>query len=256
MFALAFALRGTLTAIDRLEPDAFVELLLERSGAIGTPYFEDEAVAAADELFPPGSGEVVSPARMADTAIRLVGDTVAAPVLVARFRQIADRLASARVTSAPDTRETLERIESLGIPMAVLCNGWSRIAQREAECAGFTGRVLASEDIGAEKPARRAFDKLVEVLGLPAECVWYVGNDPRRDVDGAVKAGLTAVWLNLDGTTYPTDLEPPVLTIRSLDELLPPVCEEYTRSLLSLRHLMRTALEWREGHYLPPTEKW
>ena len=39
-------------------------------------------------------------------------------------------------------------------------------------------------------------------------------------------------------------------------DALPLVCEEYTRLLLSLRHVMRTALEWREGHYIPPFERW
>jgi hypothetical protein len=150
---------------------------------------------------------------------------VAEPVLIARFRQITDRLAPPRVTPMPHTRETLERISSLAIPMAVLCNGWSRIARREAERAGFTGPVIASKDIGVAKPARRAFDRLVETLGLPAGCVWYVGNHPYRDVDGAVNAGLTAVSFNPEGAPYPADIEPPALTIRSLDELLPPVCE-------------------------------
>ncbi len=253
MFALAFALRGTLTVAERLERDAFVELLRERSGAAGMLGGEAGAVAAADALFPPGHRDVVSPSDVAAAAARFTDDAVSGAVLIARFRQIADRLAPSRVTQLPYARETLERIASLGIPMAVLCNGWSRIARREAECAGFTGPVIASEDIGVEKPARRAFDELVEMLGLPAECIWYVGNDARRDVDGAVKAGLKAVWLNPDNGAYPAELEPPALTIGSLDELLPPVCEEYTRSLLSLRHLMRTALEWREGHYVPPT---
>jgi FMN phosphatase YigB (HAD superfamily) len=255
LFALAFALRGTLTTTEHLERDAFIALVRERCEAIGVPYFEREAIDAAERLFPPGSDEVVSAARVAKAVAGLVGDAAAEPVLIAQFRQIADRLAPSRVTSPPETRETLERIASLGIPMGILCNGWSRIARREAECAGLSGPVLVSEDIGVELPAPGAFAKLVEALGLPAECIWYVGNDPRRDIDGAIKAGLTGVWLNGHGATYPTDLEAPARTVRSLEELLPPVCEEYTRSLLSLRHLMRTALEWRDGHYLPAPEK-
>jgi FMN phosphatase YigB (HAD superfamily) len=255
LFAIAFALRGTLTQTDHLEHDAFIALLRERSDALGVPFVEAAALAVAAEVFPAGT-QRVSPGAMAQAVIRLLGDTVAEAVLIARFRQIADRLAPASVTSPPVVRETLDRITSLGIPMAVLCNGWSRIARREAECAGFTGPVLASEDMHVELPDERAFAKLVETIGLPAECIWYVGNDPVRDVDAATRAGLTAVWLNPDGHAYPADREPPALTIASFDELLPPVCEQYTRSLLSLRHVMRTALEWRDGHYLPPVEKW
>jgi FMN phosphatase YigB (HAD superfamily) len=247
LFALAFALRGTLIATENLERDAFVELVRERFNAVGAPYRETETLAAAESLFLLEQDEIVSLRRMAHTVTRLVGDTVAEQVLIARFRQIADRLAPQRVTSLPRTRETLQRIAALGIPTAVLCNGWSRIARREAECAGFTGPVVASEDLGVEKLVPRAFGKLVEALGLPAEFIWYVGNDPHRDIDGAVKAGLTAVWLNRDGSTYPADLEPPALTVRSLDELLPKGCEKYMRSLLLLRHMVRTSLEWSDG---------
>jgi hypothetical protein len=63
LFALAFALRGTLTKTDHLERDAFLELVRERSGAVGAPYREIEAVAAAEFLFPAGNCEVVAPAR-------------------------------------------------------------------------------------------------------------------------------------------------------------------------------------------------
>jgi putative hydrolase of the HAD superfamily len=255
MIAIAFSLRGTLTRTERLERDAFLALVRERCAELGVPYRDAPALAAADGLFPAGVDALVAPEQLAAAAIALLDDTAPGPVLVARFRQIADRLAQSAVTTPPDTRETLERIASLGVPTAVLCNGWSRIAKREAECAGFTGPVLASEDIGAEKPAPRAFERLVDTIGLPADRIWFVGNDPERDIDGAARAGLSPVWYNPAGASYPAGLEPPMLTVRAFADLLPPLCEEYTRSLLSLRHLMRTALEWRDGHFVPAPER-
>jgi FMN phosphatase YigB (HAD superfamily) len=256
MLAIAFALRGTLTQADQLEYESFIELVRDRSKVLRLPFAASETAAAAQELFSRNAANRVAAGQIAEAVFRLLGDTILEPVLIAQFRQIAARLAQQYVTSTPVVRQTLERIESLGIPTAVLCNGWSRIAQREAECAGFSGRVLVSEDIHAEVPERRAFEKLVEALCVPAERVWFVGNDPYRDIDGAVKAGLKAVWFNPNDQPYPVDCEPPELVVESFDELLPPLCEEYTRSLLSLRNLMRTALEWRDGHFLPPTETW
>ena len=256
MLAIAFALRGTLTRTDQLEYASFIELLRDRSKALRLPITEAEAVAAAQELFSRNTVSRVTAGQIAEAVSRLLGDTILQPVLIAQFRQIAARLAPQYVTSTPVVRQTLERIASLGIPTAVLCNGWSRIAQREAECAGFSGTVLVSEDIRVEVPERRAFEKLVDAVRVPAERIWFVGNDPYRDIDGAVKAGLKAVWFNPSDEPYPLDCEPPEMVVRSFEDLLPPLCEEYTRSLLSLRNLMRTALEWRDGHYLPPTEKW
>ncbi len=255
MIGLGFALRGTLTASLPLEREAFIELLRERWAEQGEPFRAGDATEAANELFPAGTGEIVKPARLADRAAGLLGRSMQGSFLVIRFRQIADGIAARSIAASAETRQLLDRIDSLGIPTAVLCNGWSRIAQREAACAGFTGRVLISEDIGVEKPARAAFDALANALGLPADRIWYVGDDPIRDIHGAAAAGMTAVWLNAANAPYPSGLEPPARTIARLADLLPPVCEEYTRSLLSLRHVMRTALEWREGHYVPPVER-
>jgi FMN phosphatase YigB (HAD superfamily) len=194
MLAIAFALRGTLTRTDHLESESFMELLRERCAALRRPVAEAEAAAIAHDLFASGGRVAASGDRLARAVSRLIGEPVSQPVLIARFRQIGDRLAERHVTSTTAVRQTLERIASLGIPTAVLCNGWSRISQREAEIAGFTGPVLVSEDIGFEAPERRAFDKLVETVAVPAEFVWFVGTDPQRDIDGAVKAGLKAVW--------------------------------------------------------------
>lgn len=256
MLAIAFALRGTLTRAEHLERDAFIQLVRERCEALGRPDFAAHAAAAAGVLFPPGGLTQTSLGELAATAKRLLDDPVNERMLIARFRQIAGGLVPDRVTSPAGVRETLERLTSLGIPMAVLCNGWSRIAQREAAYAGFAGPVLVSEDMRADVPQPRAFAKLVETLRVPAERVWFVGNDPDRDIAGAIDAGLTAVWYNPGGSVYPAHRGQPALTVRSFEELLPPLCEEYTRSLLSLRHLLRTALEWRDGHVVAPFEKW
>jgi HAD superfamily hydrolase (TIGR01509 family) len=254
MLGLGFALRGTLTASRGLERDAFVALVEERAAAVGRTV-PPETAAVADRLFPGGGFDDAAPAQVATEVTGLLGDEIAGGVLIARFRQIADRAAT-RAVDDPAVRRTLERIASLGIPAAVLCNGWTRIAQREAASAGFTGHVIVSEDLGSAKPDPPAFAALADTLSLPAERIWYVGNDPARDIDGAARAGMQAVWLNPAGATYPAELAPPVRTIAQLEDLLEPLCEEYTRSLLSLRHLLRSALEWRPGHFLPPTERW
>jgi FMN phosphatase YigB (HAD superfamily) len=254
MLGLAFALRGTLTPLHGCERNAFTALVVERSAALGRP-LPAQTAAVAERLFPGGVVELPSPERLAEETVALLDDHIAGGVLVARFRQLADREVS-RTVAAPHVRVMLERIESLGIPSAVLCNGWTRIAQRETAAAGFSGRVIVSEDIGHAKPSAHAFAALVEAIALPPDRIWYVGNDPVRDIDGAARAGLQPIWLNESGAPYPSDLEPPMLTIATLDDLLEPLAEEYTRSLLSLRHLMRTALEWRPGHFLPPPDRW
>ena len=79
--------------------------------------------------------------------------------------------------------------------------------------------ILVSDALHAIKPERAAFDALVGALGVPHERVWYVGDNARGDVAGALAAGLNAVWFDWEGQSYPQDIPPPTVRIASLREL-------------------------------------
>jgi putative hydrolase of the HAD superfamily len=85
---------------------------------------------------------------------------------------------------------------------------------------GFEGPTIVSSDIGVQKPDVAAFDILVSTLGAPREACWYVGDDPKTDIAGALDAGLQAVWLDAEGAGYPERAAEPTLTIHHLGELL------------------------------------
>jgi FMN phosphatase YigB (HAD superfamily) len=120
-------------------------------------------------------------------------------------------------------RELLAALRARAIPAAILTNGWTPLQQKKiARALGEDGRalpVLVSDAIHAVKPARAAFDALVDTLGVPHDRAWYVGDNARGDVGGALAAGLRAVWFDAEGQRYPQDLRPPTLRIGSLREL-------------------------------------
>jgi len=77
---------------------------------------------------------------------------------------------------------------------------------------------LSARDIGVAKPDAAIFHAACERLGIAAECVLHVGDDPRLDVAGARGAGLRSAWLNRGGTAW-SDGPAPDLEIRDLAEL-------------------------------------
>jgi putative hydrolase of the HAD superfamily len=81
------------------------------------------------------------------------------------------------------------------------------------ECA------LAAREAGVLKPDPRIFALLLERAGLAAAQVVHVGDDAVADVEGARRAGVTAVWLNRRGKDWPAAAPPPV-TVRTLAELV------------------------------------
>ncbi|MBV9440446.1 MAG: HAD family hydrolase, partial [Candidatus Eremiobacteraeota bacterium] len=118
--------------------------------------------------------------------------------------------------------ELVASLRARGIATAVLTNGWTPLQQKKiARALGADAfpLVLVSDALGAIKPQRAAFDALVHALGAPRERVWYVGDNARGDVGGALAAGLRAVWFDAEGAAYPGDLPPPTLRITALREV-------------------------------------
>jgi hypothetical protein len=124
----------------------------------------------------------------------------------------------------------------------MLSDGWPQLRKREAEIIGFNGSVLPPIDEGT--------DQLSAVLAVPLERIYFVGADPQRDIDPAVRAGMQAVWLR-NGQGYPPDLFAPAFEIESLDDLLELLREPYTRSLLGLRYILHSVAGWRPGKFIP-----
>ena len=82
--------------------------------------------------------------------------------------------------------------------------------------------IIVSGDVGVEKPDREIFEIACERLGIaPAEAV-YVGDNRKNDVDGALGAGMRAVWLAVNpgqrGKREPTAV------IKDLRELPGVIC--------------------------------
>jgi putative hydrolase of the HAD superfamily len=105
----------------------------------------------------------------------------------------------------PDVRPGMQRLRTR-YALASLSNGNADLAR--IGVADFFDVSLNARSIGAAKPARRCFERLVEELRLEPHQVIYVGDDPLLDVDAARAAGLFAAWMNRSGQAWPPDVAP------------------------------------------------
>lgn len=139
---------------------------------------------------------------------------------IAQYRAQALRNVESCVRPLPEARALLAELRSRAVRMAILTNGWSPLQARKAQAVGFTGPVLASDQIGALKPDLRAFAALQATLNLPAGQILYLGDNPRTDVAGSIAAGMQGVWLDAEDLDYPKEIATPTATIHRLLELL------------------------------------
>ncbi|HEY0615768.1 MAG TPA: HAD family hydrolase [Candidatus Elarobacter sp.] len=217
--AIGFDFDHTLGVDDGLERKALYRYAAE----LGAPLDPADAAVRGrveDLLAAFRIGEIALEEMVARFA-RLAG---AARCDAERWREICYGLVDELVRPVDGARETLLALRARGLPLAILTNGWTPLQQKKiARGLGpdlaAALPILVSDAIAAIKPARAAFDALVAALHAERDRVWYVGDNPRGDVAGALDAGMRAVWFDWEGQTYPQDLPPPTLRIHALREL-------------------------------------
>lgn len=87
-----------------------------------------------------------------------------------------------------------------GVPVAVLSNSEGTLEALVDEL-GWTAHFVAIADsgrLGFEKPGREIFAWTAERLGVPLDRVVHVGDSLAADVEGALAAGMRAIWFKGD----------------------------------------------------------
>jgi HAD superfamily hydrolase (TIGR01509 family) len=216
---IGFDIDHTIAIDNKLERVAFLRLLeaIVEDGGRARGTLEEETAAIDELLVRQRAGEWTIDEAVARFA-RAHGVDAGARY-AARFRAMALDMVEEFVIPQSDARQAFATLRERGVALAVLSNGWNPLQTAKARRAGFEGPVLASSDLGAIKPDPRAFQALLRCFEAAPDDVWYVGDDPIADVQGARAAGLRAIWMDAEDRPFPQDLEPPKTAIRRLSDL-------------------------------------
>ena len=128
--------------------------------------------------------------------------------------------ARARYEVFDDVVATLSELRE-SYALALVTNGASCLQRDKLAASGLSDyfdAVVVSADLGIAKPAAAPFTHARSLLRVAARATIMVGDSLSRDVDGAIAAGLGAVWLNRSGRTRPED-RPELVEIASLTAL-------------------------------------
>jgi putative hydrolase of the HAD superfamily len=100
----------------------------------------------------------------------------------------------------PGMIELVTDLGRAGVPVAVLSNSEGRLAELTEELGwrSLFAAIADSGKLGVEKPARAIFAWTAAALGVPPERVVHVGDSLAADVEGALAAGMLAVWFRGD----------------------------------------------------------
>src|SRR4051794_9290188 len=135
-----------------------------------------------------------------DRALALVGVSPVralelTPLLVEAF----SGWAPAALSLYPGAAESLVRLRSAGLRLAIITDGNPRIQRSKITALGLADlvdHVVISDELGgraARKPHPAAFRRALELLGVAADETVHIGDRPAKDVAGAAAAGMRAV---------------------------------------------------------------
>ena len=157
-FAVGFDFDHTLGVDNKLERVAFLRLLERLATYDGAQVREQsEEIAHIDELLVAQRSGAFPIDEAVHRFMQAHGVDAGAARYVEYYKSVALSLVGELVEARPGLEAMLEELHRRGVPCAVLTNGWSPLQQRKAARAGFLGPVIASDEIGVQKPDPRAF---------------------------------------------------------------------------------------------------
>lgn len=124
----------------------------------------------------------------------------------------------------PEVRPALTALRENYVLVAVT-NGNARLDMIGID--DLFDEIVTARTAGAAKPAQKIFDVAVRAGGATAEQTLHVGDHPELDVEGAMTAGLHAVWVNRSGELWPRELPKPHAVVTHVGQL--PTLLEHAR---------------------------
>lgn len=100
----------------------------------------------------------------------------------------------------PGIEELFQTLKAKQIRIGIGTDMTAYIQYRKLEVLGlspYIDMVVTSEEAGVEKPHPKFFGLCVEKAGCFAEECVFIGDNVKKDVNGAVAAGLQGIWYTM-----------------------------------------------------------
>ena len=102
----------------------------------------------------------------------------------------------------PGAKEVLEGVKRKGLKVAVIGNvmfwpgSYTRLLLERFGLMDYIDRTFFADEVLAYKPMPETFRKPLEAFGVKPEQAIHIGDTYAEDFEGALNAGLWAVWIN------------------------------------------------------------
>lgn len=135
-----------------------------------------------------------------------------------------DRQERAALRLFPDAVPTLDALAAQGVRIGMVTNGAGSVQRDKLAATGILDRfdpLIVSGEVGVKKPDPAIFEVALAAASVGPEDAWFVGDHLWHDAEGALKAGIRAIWLDRRDVGLQPDWPRPDAVVTSLTELVP-----------------------------------
>ncbi len=144
----------------------------------------------------------------------------AAGAIADRYRDLREQ----RFRVFPGALETLERLRTRGVRLALVTNGTAQDQRRKIERFGFAryfDHIFIEGELGVGKPHQRVYEHALAALGCRPADAWSIGDNLEWDVVAPQRLGIYGIWVDVRGKGLPPGTpDSPDRIVRSITELL------------------------------------
>ncbi len=122
----------------------------------------------------------------------------------------------------PNAIETLEYLAAK-YQLHIVTNGFRSVQEGKLANSGikkYFQSLIASEDIGYQKPDVRIFSHTLKTISAKKEDCIMIGDDEKTDIQGAKDAGIDYIWFNPEKRKSLYNSQPEINTFHELREML------------------------------------
>ena len=103
----------------------------------------------------------------------------------------------------------MQKLKERGIRIGIGTDMTAHIQYRRLEflnLSPYIDFIVTSEEAGVEKPHYHFFDICVEKAGVrPEECA-FIGDNVKKDIEGAWESGMKGIWYTQEKNRRNTDI--------------------------------------------------
>lgn len=121
----------------------------------------------------------------------------------------------------PDAEEVVRTLAQK-YPLTIVSNGFIEVQYQKVDRSGlrdFFEHIVLSEEVGAQKPNPKIFERALELGGYAKEDVLMIGDSWTSDIQGAINAGIDQLWVTGGREIDPT--LPSTYKVAHLKDVLP-----------------------------------